>query len=307
MRPFLMQQGKVLATNPQLLMRIEGHADQRGTDGHNDELSRRRAEGEAGEVVRAGAKSVQLTVAGFGSRRPIRTGGSPEELAHNRHVELLLLEPLQAEAAAEACREREPEVVPPAAVEDFVPRWALRRRPGERGSSSESMVPEQPRPYEGNTMAHVPMTRLEALTQLAARGIRGPMVYLLDALPLVEMAWADGEVQPAERAMILSFVDQHLTQLDAQAQTTVVPRRQALEFINRYLVERPTAAEFSTLRELMMVMRLTGENAEAQGQRILDGASSVAAAAPSPTKPHQSWDKEELVTLWDLEASLRSS
>ena len=151
------------------------------------------------------------------------------------------------------------------------------------------------------------MTRLEALTQLEARGIRGPMVYLLDALPLVEMAWADGEVQPPERTMILSFVDQHLTQLDAQAQTTVVPRRQALEFVDRYLTERPTAAEFATLRELMIVMRLTGENTDAQAQRILHWASSVAGAAPSPTKPHQSWDKEELVTLWGLEQSLRDS
>ncbi len=131
------------------------------------------------------------------------------------------------------------------------------------------------------------------------------MVYLLDALPLVEMAWADGEVQPAERAMIFSFVDQHLAQLEAHAQTTVVPRREALEFINRYLVVRPTSAEFTRLRELLMVVRLTGENAEAKAQRILDWASSVAGAAPSPTKPNQSWDKEELVTLWDLEQSLR--
>jgi len=154
-------------------------------------------------------------------------------------------------------------------------------------------------------MAHVPMTRSEALTQLAARGIRGPMVYLLDALPLVEMAWADGEVQPAERVMILSFLDQHLAQLDAQAQTTVVPRREALDFITRYLLERPSASEFAALRELMMVVRLTGENAEARAQRILDWASSVAGAAPSPTKPAQSWDKEELVTLWNLEADLR--
>lgn len=154
-------------------------------------------------------------------------------------------------------------------------------------------------------MAHVPMTRLEALTQLEARGIRGSMVYLLDALPLVEMAWADGEVQPAERAMILSFVDQHLAALERQAAAVVVPRRQALEFINQYLVARPTAAEFATLRELMLVMRLTGENSDAQAQRILDWASSVAGAAPSPTKPLQSWDKEELVTLWSLEHDLR--
>ncbi len=56
----------------------------------------------------------------LGGRWRIRTGGSPAVLAHNRRAELLLLEPLQAEAADGACRER-PETVPPAAVEDFVP------------------------------------------------------------------------------------------------------------------------------------------------------------------------------------------
>lgn len=149
------------------------------------------------------------------------------------------------------------------------------------------------------------MTRSEALSRLVARGVPGPMVYLLDALPLVEMAWADGVVQPAERAMILAFVNQHLALLEAHAGGPVVRRSDALEFINRYLAERPSAETFAELRELMMVVRLTGESDEARAVRILDWVSTVGGAAASPNEPKHAWDKDELLTLWRLEDELR--
>ena len=94
MRPFLVQLGHTLATNPALRLRVEGHADSRGADSHNEDLSRRRAEAVAAGVLKAGGQAAQVSAVGFGSRRPVRVGGSPEVLSRNRRVELLLLEPL---------------------------------------------------------------------------------------------------------------------------------------------------------------------------------------------------------------------
>ncbi len=154
-------------------------------------------------------------------------------------------------------------------------------------------------------MATVPMTRQEALTALAARGILGNAVYLLDVLPLVEMAWSDGEVQGGERAMILAFLDEHLRALDEAAHETVVPRAEALRFVDRYLTERPSDAEFAHLRELLRVVRLSGRDGHQNAQRILDGALAVGGAAGAPANPHRAWDPHELAKLWELEVALQ--
>lgn len=154
-------------------------------------------------------------------------------------------------------------------------------------------------------MAHVPMTRRDALATLKRHGFGGPLVYLLDVLPLVRMAWADGVVQPSERAEILAFVDEHLGRLDIQAQSTVVPRPVALECINRLLAVRPSEEEFDELLEALVVLRLGGERAGVRTQRILDAVTRVGSAANSPGKPDQSWDKRELITMWALQTALR--
>ena len=55
-------------------------------------------------VVAAGARPEQVEIASFGSRRPLRAGSSQEDLARNRRVELLLLEPMAVKGASEeAC------------------------------------------------------------------------------------------------------------------------------------------------------------------------------------------------------------
>lgn len=153
-------------------------------------------------------------------------------------------------------------------------------------------------------MANASITRSEALARLDRHGISGALIYLLDALPLVEMAWSDGVVQPSERAVILSFLDAHLARLDEQAQHTVVRREDALDFINRFLAQPPDSQTFAELRELLVVVRLTGERGPVRAQRILDAVTEVGAVASSPGKPDQRWDKRELLTMWGLQESL---
>jgi hypothetical protein len=154
-------------------------------------------------------------------------------------------------------------------------------------------------------MASVVRTKHEALGELAKRGIMGNAVYLLDVLPLVEMAWADGVVQPGERAMILAFLDEHLRQMEERNGSQVVPRAEALRFVDRFLTERPPEEELRHLRELFVAVRLSEEGRAERTQRILDGAMAVGGVAGAPSNPARAWDERELDKLWELELALQ--
>lgn len=74
-----------------LRLRIEGHADARGTTEHNEELAARRAENVAERFRRMGIERERIEVLSFGERVPVRRGHSARDLARNRRVELLLI------------------------------------------------------------------------------------------------------------------------------------------------------------------------------------------------------------------------
>ena len=154
-------------------------------------------------------------------------------------------------------------------------------------------------------MARTTITRAEALKRLARLGISGSDVYLLDVIPLFEMAWADGEVQPSERSMILAFLEDHLARLEAMRQGTLVTRLDALRFVDRFLDQKPPPGLLRELRDLLTVVRLTAPDGSHATQRILDGAMAVGGVAPSPHRPGADWDERELEVLWDIEDSLR--
>jgi outer membrane protein OmpA-like peptidoglycan-associated protein len=118
--PFLAALGRTLAASSELVLRVEGHADRRGDDAHNDDLARRRAQRVADAVAAAGARPGQLEVASYGSRRPIRTGVAADDLARNRRVELVLMQPMGIDAAPEAEGQRCPDNAAPADA-GFVP------------------------------------------------------------------------------------------------------------------------------------------------------------------------------------------
>jgi len=82
---------------------LEGHADAIGTDAYNLDLSRRRAESVAVELVARGVRRDRLTVEGFGKRRPIAPNTTPDGhdnpagRALNRRVEAVV-QPAAADA-----------------------------------------------------------------------------------------------------------------------------------------------------------------------------------------------------------------
>ena len=93
---FLDETADLLAEDETLRLRIEGHADRRGTDAHNDELSLNRANRVHELLVERGVDPGRLEVLAFGEHRPVRRGNSSADLARNRRVEFLMLREVPA-------------------------------------------------------------------------------------------------------------------------------------------------------------------------------------------------------------------
>jgi len=84
--------GGVLQDRPDLGLRVEGHADHRGPEAYNLDLSLRRAQAVADELVRCCAiPSDRILVEGFGESMPLVDGNTPTDLALNRRVEFRIL------------------------------------------------------------------------------------------------------------------------------------------------------------------------------------------------------------------------
>jgi outer membrane protein OmpA-like peptidoglycan-associated protein len=79
----------VLKNEPDWRVTIEGHTDSTGSDPHNIDLSRRRAEAlKAALVGRYGIPAARLQTVGYGRTRPVDTNETMDGRAHNRRVEL---------------------------------------------------------------------------------------------------------------------------------------------------------------------------------------------------------------------------
>jgi len=89
-RPTLEQIAKLLAGQPQLNVFIVGHTDSQGTYDYNLDLSRRRAEAIAQELVKSyRIAQPRLRTAGVGLLAPIVSNASEAGRALNRRVELV--------------------------------------------------------------------------------------------------------------------------------------------------------------------------------------------------------------------------
>lgn len=90
--PILNEVVSVLRGHPEIRrVRVEGHADERGSAGHNQKLSARRAASVA-RYLRAHGVTQTIDSQGFGSSRPLCREDSEECHARNRRVEFVILE-----------------------------------------------------------------------------------------------------------------------------------------------------------------------------------------------------------------------
>ena len=77
-----------LARNPSQRIRLEGHADERGTREYNLALGERRANAVMNFLIVNGASRSQIETVSYGEERPAQSGTSEEAYQANRRVEI---------------------------------------------------------------------------------------------------------------------------------------------------------------------------------------------------------------------------
>ncbi len=81
--------GKYLAANPDMSVRIEGHADERGSREYNVALGNRRAQAVRRLILFQGANAGQVSVISYGEEKPVALGHDEEAWRLNRRTELV--------------------------------------------------------------------------------------------------------------------------------------------------------------------------------------------------------------------------
>ena len=79
--------GIQLADNPSWNVRLEGHADERGSREYNIGLGERRAQAVRRVLLLQGAQPSQISTVSFGEERPVALGSNEEAWSQNRRVE----------------------------------------------------------------------------------------------------------------------------------------------------------------------------------------------------------------------------
>jgi peptidoglycan-associated lipoprotein len=80
-----------LAKNPSQKVRLEGHADERGSREYNIGLGERRGQAVRRALLLQGVAEVQLATVSYGEERPAAAGSDEQTYALNRRVEIVYL------------------------------------------------------------------------------------------------------------------------------------------------------------------------------------------------------------------------
>jgi outer membrane protein OmpA-like peptidoglycan-associated protein len=87
----LAELAKILNKYPDTNILIEGHTDNTGSDDHNMNLSKDRAQSVALYLATLEVKSARFSIAGYGETQPIVTNDTPEGRQKNRRVDIAVL------------------------------------------------------------------------------------------------------------------------------------------------------------------------------------------------------------------------
>jgi peptidoglycan-associated lipoprotein len=81
----------IMRAYPDVRIRIEGHADERGSVEYNLALSLRRAESVRSYLENFGISPSRMEIVGFGEERPLDVGGNEAAFARNRRSEFRIV------------------------------------------------------------------------------------------------------------------------------------------------------------------------------------------------------------------------
>lgn len=90
-RPLVTAHARYLQQNPGAKMRIEGHADERGSREYNLALGQRRSEAVKQMMQLLGARADQIEPVSFGEEKPRATGHDEASWAENRRGDIVYL------------------------------------------------------------------------------------------------------------------------------------------------------------------------------------------------------------------------
>ena len=87
-QPAVRAHAKYLAEHPNRTVRLEGHADERGSSEYNLALGQRRAEGVKKMLVLGGAKDGQIETVSYGEEKPKASGHDEASWEQNRRTDI---------------------------------------------------------------------------------------------------------------------------------------------------------------------------------------------------------------------------
>jgi len=87
--PIIQANAKYLVANSGARVRLEGHADERGSREYNIGLGEKRAQAVRNALMLQGATSDQITTVSYGEERPAVTGSDEEAYSLNRRVDIV--------------------------------------------------------------------------------------------------------------------------------------------------------------------------------------------------------------------------
>ena len=86
-RAILEQNAEIIKENPGVIVQIEGHCDERGTNEYNIALGQRRASATRDYLIELGVNAGRLATISYGEERPIDAAHNDEAWAKNRRAQ----------------------------------------------------------------------------------------------------------------------------------------------------------------------------------------------------------------------------
>ncbi len=150
-----------------------------------------------------------------------------------------------------------------------------------------------------------PIAREDALNELEAFGIFGKDVYFIDMIPLIEMVWADGQVQRGEIIILKDFLPRHVEHLNELVGYEAFRLEDARKFVSRFFKEKPSPELLKTLRDLATMVGVSGSDhdcAEDLKQSLLAACLDIAASSTVkyPYGLHDRFDPAEKSCFFEI-------